>query len=92
MNRGFGTKPSAKSEQKPIKPKKEEHSTVTKIKKTVGGWLKSFWRKKMLVLDITIFAATAGAIYAYGDKISELFTEQLPTEDVKLNQMQMSEP
>ncbi len=87
MDKGFASKSaSKKSSAASAKPQ------PSKFKKTVNSWLKQIWRKKMLVLDIALFAAAAGAIYAYGDKICSLFTDQLPPEDAKMMPMSMPEP
>ena len=87
MDKGF----KSKSELKKSSASAKHAGASSKLKKTVGNWMKQIWRKKMLVFDIALFATAAGVIYAYGDKISSLFTEQLPTEDPKMPSMQMPE-
>ena len=76
MDKGFKGKLGKKKEDKPNKSK-----SPSLVKKTLFSWWKVVCRKKMLIFDVAVFVAAAGAIYAFGDKISKLFTEQLPVED-----------
>ena len=80
MNIGLRKDRGPKSQiQQPSQPKHKRKATSAFTKKMARLW-RSIWRKKRVLVDFTIFAAAAGAIYLFGEKITEAFVNQLPVE------------
>ncbi len=62
---------------KSARPKKS--STTNPVKRRLQRFWKLLTRKKAVLVDIAVFAAAVGTIFAFGDTISEAFVEQLPS-------------
>ena len=70
-------------------PKKGK--TSTRMNKKARSFLRKLWRRRMAVLDVVLFAAAAGTIYYYGEKIASMFKRQAPIELAQLEMMRMNE-